>query len=147
MKVFIVVVSLVLLGVLGFVFLAWQSQQAPTLGVQQGHLLPCPDSPNCVCSGAADAEHAVPVWSASATQWDALPALIQRQGGVVQQQDPNYIHATFSSSWLHFVDDVEFRWDAASKQLWVRSASRVGRSDFGVNRQRVEALYAELKTL
>jgi uncharacterized protein (DUF1499 family) len=51
-----------------------------------------------------------------------------------------YIHAEFTSAFFRFVDDVEFYFDDKAKTLHVRSASRIGRSDFGVNRKRIEEL-------
>jgi uncharacterized protein (DUF1499 family) len=62
----------------------------------------------------------------------------------VMRADGNYLHAEFRSKLMGFVDDVEFTFDARAGVLHVRSASRLGRRDFNVNRERVEALRARL---
>jgi uncharacterized protein (DUF1499 family) len=62
----------------------------------------------------------------------------------VIRSQANYLYAEFRSKWMGFVDDVEFLSDAAAGVIHVRSASRLGRRDFGVNRQRVEALRAAI---
>lgn len=61
-------------------------------------------------------------------------------GATLVRQEPNYIHAEFATLWLRFVDDVEFYLDEGRGVIEVRSASRLGKGDFGVNRARVEAI-------
>ena len=63
---------------------------------------------------------------------------------VVAARD-DYLYAQFATRWLGFVDDGEFWVDPAAGVVHVRSASRVGRSDFGVNRQRIEAIRERLR--
>ena len=67
-----------------------------------------------------------------------LRQTLQAMEGAVAQADANYIHATFTSSLFRFVDDFEIRIDSASQLLHLRSASRVGYSDLGVNRERAQ---------
>jgi len=68
-------------------------------------------------------------------------AIVQATAGAeVVQSDPGYLYARYTSRLLKFVDDVEFWFDPASNVIQVRSASRIGRSDMGVNRKRVEAV-------
>jgi len=110
----------------------------------QKKLEPCPDKPNCVFSGSKDPEHAIEAYRYTgelSTVKQMLVRVIQAQARtkIVEQQD-NYIHATFTSLILRFTDDVEFLFDDREKIIHVRSASRVGRSDFGVNRKRIETL-------
>lgn len=70
-----------------------------------------------------------------------LSKLIQTEmGGRLVTQNPNYLHAEFQSQLLGFVDDLELHQPDGSKVIHVRSASRMGKSDLGVNRQRVEKL-------
>jgi len=70
-----------------------------------------------------------------------LNAIVQATAGAeVVQSDPGYLYARYTSRLLKFVDDVEFWFDPASNVIQVRSASRIGRSDMGVNRKRVEAV-------
>lgn len=114
------------------------------LGAIHGRLKPVPETPNAVSSQAADAAHFV----APLRYGDNGPAAIarlarivaaQRGARVVELRD-DYLRAEFSSEFLGFVDDVEFLVSAAENLIHVRSASRLGYSDFGVNRARVDML-------
>lgn len=113
------------------------------LGVTNGRLAPCRRTPNCVSSQAdpADAEHYI---AAIAFRGDAMgavrKALAEMPRATIVSEKPNYLYAEFRSRWLGYVDDVEFFHDGSAIQ--VRSASRLGRRDFGVNRSRVERLRA-----
>ncbi len=124
-----------------FFFLGQKSQNGAAPGLVDGVLAPCPSSPNCVVSEAhADDKHRIdPLPS---TAWEKIPGAVTAAGGEVTQLDDAYISATFASKTFGFVDDVEFR--KAEAEVHVRSASRVGYSDRGVNRARVEALRAAL---
>jgi len=133
-----IVVGLILIG--GFVR-GWQSQKAPeSLGLVEGHLQACPDKPNCVNSeaGLEDAEHAIA--ALKSTDWQKLRLAVQQAGGKIISDDGHYLHATFISGVFRFVDDVEAVLDVSEGVIHIRSASRVGYSDFGANRKRVEAL-------
>lgn len=117
------------------------------LGVKDGQLTPCPNSPNCVVSqGAQDKEHAVDPIAYSGSQADALNRLkaviaAQPRTAVIEERD-DYLYVEFSSRLMGFVDDVEFYFDPAASVIQVRSASRLGESDLGVNRKRIEAIRA-----
>jgi len=118
------------------------------LGVRDGRLTVCPASPNCVSSDAADSAHAVAPyqlivspqdgWRAVRTAIDGLP-----RTKIISATD-DYLHAECSSAVFGFVDDLELHLRPAEKLIAVRSASRLGHSDFGVNRKRVEQLRALL---
>ena len=120
------------------------SGRRPTnLGARDGKLTPCPSSPNCVCSQANDAHAIAPLPFSG----DAESAMRKLRGVVesmpraqVVDAKPGYLYAEFTSSFMGFVDDVEFLADGSVIQ--VRSASRLGYSDLGVNRKRVEAIRA-----
>jgi uncharacterized protein (DUF1499 family) len=71
--------------------------------------------------------------------------VLQDAGGTVDFVDRKQMHATFTTSLLRYVDDVEVRWNPTSGHIHWRSASRVGLSDFGVNRQRIESLRQRLE--
>jgi uncharacterized protein (DUF1499 family) len=118
------------------------------LGVFAGALAPCRPTPNCVSSQAADPEHFVePLrWTGSAAGAMAAlrKAVESMERARVIRAEPGYLYAEFTSRWLGFVDDVEFAVDEAARVIHVRSASRLGRRDFGVNRARVEAIRARL---
>ncbi|MBA2690824.1 MAG: DUF1499 domain-containing protein, partial [Burkholderiales bacterium] len=68
-----------------------------------------------------------------------------RDGAAVVKSEPNYLYARFTTKLMKFVDDVEFWFDPATNVIQVRSASRVGRGDMGVNRKRIEAIRAALE--
>ncbi|MDQ6992404.1 MAG: DUF1499 domain-containing protein [Mariprofundus sp.] len=143
MKVFFLIGGLLLILILlVFIGLAISSQKSSDhLGLHDGVLQRCPDSPNCVCSelhSQGSEMHAIaPIKS---TDWQRLVAVIEDKGGVIEQQDGHYLHATFSTPLFHFVDDLELRNDANMGVIHFRSASRVGHSDFGVNRKRIVSI-------
>jgi len=74
-----------------------------------------------------------------------IKAIVEGMDGAkVIRSDPGYLYAQFTTRLMKYVDDVEFWFDPANQVIQVRSASRVGRSDFGVNRTRIEAVRAAL---
>ncbi|MGB5749869.1 MAG: lipocalin family protein [Desulfobacterales bacterium] len=105
---------------------------------------PCPDSPNCVSSLAEDKKHfiaPIPYSGENAVaQHKLLEVLNSFKNARVVRIEGIYIHAEFVSSIFRFVDDVEFFFDDAIKVIQVKSASRTGYSDLGVNRRRVEKI-------
>jgi len=112
------------------------------LGVTDGKLAPCPNKPNCVSSQADDRQHAVQPLplkgNAEASMQRIKKVLADMPRTEVTAEKPHYIHAECTSRVLGFVDDVEFFCDGDAIQ--VRSASRLGYSDLGVNSKRVEAI-------
>ena len=139
---------LLLVGLIAYIAMALQSQKDPEdMGLQQGMLRPCPDSPNCVCSeqhSQSSEQHAIAPINASSEAWKKLAKIITRQGGEIQQDDGSYLHATFTSPVFRYVDDVELRLDEDQGLIHIRSASRAGGFDFGVNRKRVERIMQAL---
>jgi len=120
---------------------ASRGKQPP--GLSDGHLAPCPGSPNCVSSEESDSNHFTQPFvfeGEASAAWATLRQVIGQRGGIIVQDDGEYLWATFTSRLFRFVDDTEFRLDAENHLIHVRSASRVGYSDLGVNRKRVEAL-------
>jgi uncharacterized protein (DUF1499 family) len=114
------------------------------LGVRAGQLAPCPSTPNCVNSQSQDAAHKIePLIYNSSPQvaMADLKTVLQsfRRIKAIAQTD-NYIYAEFTIPVVGFVDDVEFFLDESAKVIHVRSASRMGESDLGVNRSRIENL-------
>ncbi len=114
------------------------------LGVRDGVLAACLASPNCVSSAAKDAEHAIAPLAFAGDPRAALVRLaklvaVQPRARIVEQND-SYLRTEFKSVTMGFVDDVEFLLDPNAGVIQVRSASRLGRRDFGVNRARIEAL-------
>ena len=123
----------------------------PKLGLENGQLQPCPSSPNCVCSQVEDKAHFVEPIRVTASAAEATTKLLQvlkqtKRVSAPETKD-NYIRAEFTSRLFRFVDDVEFliiQVEPKETLIHVRSASRVGYSDLGVNRKRVEELRCEL---
>lgn len=114
------------------------------IGMAEGKFTPCPKAPNCVSSQATDKLHAIEPFSCTGSPEEVrarLLAVVQgmKRAKVVTAQE-RYLHVEFTSAVFRFVDDVEFYLDDEKKVVQIRSASRVGRSDFGVNRRRMEAI-------
>ena len=107
-------------------------------------MAPCPSSPNCVSSQATDEEHAVPAFEAAdpAAALVGLASTLEGMDGFTEfvAREDGYLHATFTTPLMQYVDDLELQ--VGDGVVDVRSASRVGHSDLGVNRKRVEALRA-----
>ncbi|WP_448600364.1 DUF1499 domain-containing protein [Thermoleptolyngbya sp.] len=126
------------------------SGSRPTiLGVKDGKLAACPGSPNCVNSQApaSDAEHYIAPLSYSGTPAEAIARLKSiitalPRTKIIDESD-HYLYAEFTSALMGFVDDVEFYVDEAAGVVQVRSASRLGQSDLGVNRKRIEEIRAK----
>jgi len=119
------------------------------LGVKDGRFAPCKPTPNCVSSfadKASDPGHFVePLRFAGEPEaaFAKLKAVVRGSERVtVVREEPRYLYAEFRTRLMGFVDDVEFLLDPAAKTIHVRSASRLGRRDFGVNRERIESLRA-----
>jgi uncharacterized protein (DUF1499 family) len=121
------------------------------LGVKEGRLAPPKPTPNCVSSqaDAADAEHyiaPIPFKGAAAQAMAAARKAVEgMQGASVIRHEGGYLYAEYRTQIMRFVDDVEFFFDEKAGLLHVRSASRLGRRDFGVNRARVEAIRARIE--
>jgi uncharacterized protein (DUF1499 family) len=116
------------------------------LGVTDGRLAPPKKSPNCVASQAdpSDAEHYIAPLKFSGSPDEAIAVLRRIVEGaertLVVRHEGAYLYAEYQSKLMGFVDDVEFYASAKDGVVHVRSASRLGRRDFGVNRQRIESI-------
>ncbi len=121
------------------------------LGVRDGRLAPCPMTSNCVSSQSTDRNHAVEplayTISKEEARADLKKVIGQMKGSMITEERVDYIHAEYTSAILRFVDDVEFYFDERIHVIHVRSASRLGRFDFGVNRKRIMAITTEWKKL
>lgn len=140
---------LITAGLLSMMALVACAAAAPVI-VQQSAatklLAPCPDSPNCVSTQAPrdDAQHFIEPLTYTGSAADARQRLLAVINAMPRTQimtdEADTIHATFTSLVFRFVDDVQFVIDDAAKTIHFRSASRVGRSDLGVNRKRMEEI-------
>ncbi|MBD3880969.1 DUF1499 domain-containing protein [Phormidium tenue FACHB-886] len=132
---------------------SFSGKRPTTLGVTAGKLLACPDTPNCVCSQALDTdkEHKVDAIAYSSTPAEAmakLKSVVESfELAEVITADEDYLYAEFTTPLMGFVDDVEFYLDRSANVVQVRSASRLGKSDLGVNRQRVEAIRSKFSEI
>jgi uncharacterized protein (DUF1499 family) len=119
------------------------------LGVKQGKLADCPASPNCVCSQVSptDPVHRInPLALGKIKPNQAIAKLTAIVRSLPRTQiiesTPNYLYVEFTSALMGYVDDVEFYVDRTAGVVQVRSASRLGQSDLGANRQRIELIRA-----
>jgi uncharacterized protein (DUF1499 family) len=142
-----IALALVIAGQLGLL----RGAAPQDLGVKDGKLKPPSRTPNSVSSQAdlfpdnpqaafaqIDALHYAGDGRAALAKLSKLIAAQDRT--VIVQQTDDYVYAQCTTALLHFTDDVEFWLNPEKQQIEVRSASRVGRKDFNVNRERVEAL-------
>jgi uncharacterized protein (DUF1499 family) len=110
----------------------------------EDRLQPCPASPNCVCSDDADPGHQIPplaIQGDPAAAWSALIDQLQTAPSyTIVEQNDGYLRAEARTRILRFVDDVEFHLRPDQGEIAMRSASRVGYSDLGTNRRRLETL-------
>lgn len=126
----------------------------PKLGAENSTLKACPSSPNCVSSQVDDKEHFIePIkttGSALVVKNALLDILKALPRTTITHAEGNYIRAEFTSRIFRFVDDVEFlimETPPDEGLIHVRSASRVGYSDFGVNRKRVESIRLKMTSM
>jgi uncharacterized protein (DUF1499 family) len=114
------------------------------LGVHDGKLAPCPESPNCVSTFATDKTHAAKPLSYTGTMDQAKQKLITVINSLprtrIISDKGDYLDVEFTSQLWRFVDDVEFAFDDSAKTIQFRSASRLGKGDMGVNRKRMETV-------
>ena len=141
---FAILMLTLIAGTAGLFLLSLTASRPSNLGVRDGRLATCPDSPNCVSTQAEDHDH----WIApltyqgnSDTVIETLEEIVRRQSRTrVIERTSDYLHIEFQSAFFRFVDDVEFYVEAESGRVHFRSASRVGRSDLGANRTRMELI-------
>lgn len=142
------IVSLVLL--VGLAMLSFTAKAPEGLGVSNGELAQCPDKPNCVSTQTESDEHRMEPVPFQGTAVDTLAVIknvvgeLNTRAKLVDEQTPNYLRYEFRSLIFRFVDDVEFYIDDTQKLIHFRSASRVGHSDLGVNRARMEKISSAL---
>jgi uncharacterized protein (DUF1499 family) len=139
-----IIAIIVLTPIVLMYVLSLSASRPANLGVKDGKLAPCPASPNCVSTQADDEAHKIEPIRFTVTPAEALTKLKQALATVPRTQvvteTSDYLHAESTSLIFRFVDDVEFWTDAKNKVIHFRSASRVGHSDLGANRARMEAI-------
>jgi len=109
-------------------------------GLVNGKLQACPDSPNCINTETLIISPINISKTKATLAWSLLQQVITEQGGNIHSQSNNYLSAIFKSDIFGFIDDVEARLDLETKTIHLRSASRVGYYDFGVNNRRLQTI-------
>lgn len=146
MKITLIILSVLVITIIISLFIyGMNSRKGVSPGLVEGMLSRCPAKPNCVCSERKDdVKHYIKPIVVSLTstidQFHLLKNIIQDMGGVLQSEKEHYLAYYFSSAIFGFVDDVEIRFDQNKNVIHFRSSSRMGTSDFGVNRKRIELL-------
>jgi uncharacterized protein (DUF1499 family) len=141
-----VLILLPVLLISGLLIMSLFGHRPDDLGIKNGQLKPCPKSPNCVCSYAekSDSEHSIDPLTVPSGYKQPMETLKEVVSSlprmVVVDSKEDYLRVELTSALMRYVDDVEFQWLADESVIHVRSASRIGRSDLGVNRKRVEKI-------
>lgn len=130
-----VILSVVIIGIL------WaRTASRPELGIYNDKLLPLPNTPNCVATQSGTSTQLMEPISYATNRETAHKKLLQiinqMPRTTLVQNEPEYIYVVFRSAFFGFPDDVEFQF--ADNKIHFRAAARLGRSDLGVNRKRME---------
>ena len=135
------------IGLLGMLGCAGERPQ--NLGTKDGQLVACPSSPNCVSSQAADDGHRIAPLTFNGdpdAAFTRLKQVLGRRGDTtIIEEQPGYLRVEFRT--VLFVDDGEFLLDRSRSAIQVRSASRLGYSDLGKNRSRMEEIRTQFSAL
>ncbi|MCK5680993.1 DUF1499 domain-containing protein [bacterium] len=133
-----------LLLIISIPLLSCSDKNHATLGISDSRLAPCPSSPNCVSSDDRDSKHNIPPLQLNVAPAEALQTarqiILKWPRTKIINETSDYLHAECRSAFFGFVDDLELHLRPAEGIIAIRSASRSGYSDFGVNRRRVEDL-------
>jgi len=142
--VYLIATLVVLSPVIALAVLSALATKPKNLGANNGRLAPCPNSPNCVSTQNEDGQHKIEAIVFDGSPEDAMRklkavlAVIPRMEIITETE--SYLHAVATSLIFRFRDDVEFVIDRQSSNIHFRSASRVGKSDMGANRVRMEEI-------
>lgn len=133
-----------LLVVVAFAVMSVTARRPDSLGVRDGRLAECPDLPNCVATQTARESQRMVTLTLTNSPAEAIERLkrivLAMPRARIVSASVDYLHVEFASALFRFVDDVEFFVSPAEGVIHFRSASRVGHSDLGVNRQRMQAI-------
>lgn len=145
MQTIMIIAGVVLLAGIGGLFVLSLTASRPSgLGVTDGLLAELPASPNGVSTQADDQSHWISPYgfdgAPDAAMNDLVSVVSSMPGATIVEQNETYLYAEFQSSFFRFVDDVEFLIEPETHRIHFRSASRVGYSDMGVNRARMETI-------
>lgn len=119
--------------------------------VGRGELAPCPRTPNCVSTAETGDQHGIEPLHYAGSQDSAMARLVSVIADMprtrIIARSERYLYATFTSRIWRFVDDVEFVFPSDTSIIHFRSASRLGKSDLGVNRNRMEDIRLRFRNL
>lgn len=128
--------------------LSCSGKQPSNLGISDSRLAPCPTSPNCLSSDDEDSAHKVSPFQLNGSpieRWELVRKIVSELPRTrIVNETPGYLHAECRSGFFGFVDDLELHLRPSEGIIAVRSASRLGHSDFGVNQRRIETLRTAL---
>jgi len=131
-----------------FIYLGLKSQSGTAPGLVDSKLTPCSSKPNCICTEYPNQKpHYTNAISYDEFNINKITEAIQSTGGIISIHEDNYIAATYTSTLFRYVDDFELRFDTDNKVIHIRSASRVGHSDMGINLKRIEKFKTDLESL
>ena len=141
--------------IVGWLLIVWMNGRTKTVasGIVQGQPAGCPVQPNCVSStDSRPGQRVDPIGLDGNSHGDEVMAKVKQAasslpGGRLVAQDSSYCRFVFTSRWLRFRDDMEFQLEDGTGLLHIRSASRVGYSDLGVNRRRVETFRKRFRAI
>ena len=140
----IVLIALIMLIIFGSRWYNTEYAHAKNLGLSKGQLIECGKNPNCVSSQTTQSSMRIAPINASDTPeltWLMLRDLVETiPQAILISENETYRHYQFTTPLMGFIDDVELLFDRKKLLIQVKSASRVGQSDFGANRKRVELL-------
>jgi len=133
-----------------FIVNGCSGNRADEIGIDFSGLRGCPKSPNCVSSEAKDEQHAIEAFGLKGdpdVSWPLIQdEIVSMSGWAIVTATDNYIHVECKSRIFRFVDDLELYLNSSNEIISIRSASRIGYSDFGANRRRVELLRSGLRS-
>ena len=147
MNILISIILLLALSISAFFVYLSITAIVPNTALIEGKLRPCLETPNCVSSETTGEKFIEPLSGTGSMDelWQAAQTAVVAQGAIVKSSQPTYFWATYQSKLFKFKDDLELRRDDAAGVIQVRSGSRSGKSDLGVNRKRVESIRTAIK--
>jgi len=147
--IYLIATLVVLSPVIALAFLSALATKPKNIGANNGRLAPCPNSPNCVSTQSTDSQHTIEAIVFDGSPEDAMRklkavlAVIPRMEIISETE--SYVHAEATSLIFRYRDDVEFVIERQANLIHFRSASRVGNSDMGANRKRMEEIRKAFK--
>lgn len=144
LRIILIFVALVIIGVVTMFVWARTAARPSNLGVTNGQLAPCPETPNCVTTQRGNPDQMMEALTYTTAREEAQARLLEIVRSMPRSQiianEPGYIAVVFRSPTFGFPDDVEFYLDDEQKLIHFRAAARLGQSDLGVNRKRMEEI-------